>query len=114
MNRDQGWHNDRSHLIPYNDRGGPSRGHRGRGDRGGYRGRGRGRGDRGRGRGRGQNYQFGRYEAFHYRSKGPKQQAPVEHYFKKIHGPNVPQFKFLKWQKKFKFLRDTDTVSSKG
>ena len=83
MNRDQGWHNDRSHLIPYNDRGG-FRGNRGRGDRGGFRGgRGRGRGgDRGRGRGRGQNYQFGRYEAFHYRSKGPKQQAPVEHYFK--------------------------------
>lgn len=82
MNRDQGWHNDRSHLIPYNDRGG-FRGNRGRADRGGFRGgRGRGRGDRGRGRGRGQNYQFGRYEAFHYRSKGPKQQAPVEHYFK--------------------------------
>merc|ERR1711962_1516975 len=72
--------NDKSHLIPYNDRGGPYRGHRGRGDRGGFRG-GRGRG-RGGDRGRGQNYQFGRYEAFHYRSKGPKQQAPVEHYFK--------------------------------
>ena len=118
MNRDQGWHNDRSHLIPYNDRGG-FRGNRGRGDRGGFRGgRGRGRGDRGRGRGRGQNYQFGRYEAFHYRSKGPKQQAPVEHYFKvlrehfiftfnnsqmffriqcwKIHGPSVLQFQFRK------------------
>lgn len=85
MNRDQGWHNDKSHLIPYNDRGG-FRGNRGRGDRGGFRGgRGRGRGDgrgRGRGRGRGQNHQYGRYEAFHYRSKGPKQQAPVEHYFK--------------------------------
>ena len=89
MNRD--WNNDKSHLIPYNDRGGYRGGYRGGrgGDRGrgfrggGGRGRGRGGGDRGRGgRGRGQNYQFGRYEAFHYRSKGPKQQAPVEHYFK--------------------------------
>merc|ERR1711990_815903 len=47
---------------------------RGRG--GGFRGRGRG----GRG-GRGQP-RFGQYQAFHYRSKNPRQQAPVEHYFK--------------------------------
>ena len=83
-NSRQMWHNDNSHLIPMPSVGSsfPTQSKvlifyvkRGRGRGGGFRGRGRG----GRG-GRGQS--FGQYQAFHYRSKNPRQQAPVEHYFK--------------------------------